>query len=786
MRSFYDEQNTKYFEKNIYKRPDSPEIETIVIDQLIYDQIEAQNKANQATKNPPKKVVKSPSPTQRFSLKKPTREKTNIEQSKCSDKDDTTGRIINSVGIKDEKQPKKESHGLTQIVKNFPQKREYDISSIIQKIAQNSQKDQGRKTRHNLSPIDKLLSERSNTPVFKKEKDEKFQNFDLSKDNFYQKETCVSPKDIDAFQNDPCLIPEVEKQKNELSAVSNFKEKQIIKNQFYTDTKAVPDLRQIKNADINVYSNEQKGQVEAERNSKSNFEKGDNQQGKNSQTSQVSISSIESNFGLQSNFSLKGNFLFSHADSGKSVEQNQMLISFSGANNEVFSKSNNVLPSNFTEINSNQNEKSKNLNFIGERSKDQTKNDSKTPEVFKEGEFKINADQQSFSKHKSGAQTPKFESNLHNSSCSQETSEKIQDFLKEGIVGKSVYRFYFCLYQTDLTVCLLEHLKKENLKVAEHERIIKSLRLSFLSKLEEATTFKNDILKLYQNQPSFNGNFVKKLETHYEFLKKLVDESKWLYETNNNTASERSSHLFKIESVCQHMQSNPQFQINREIIHEIISSLEALDNLQFSFDSQSDNKEKVVTSCLSTFGISSELNELVNDTMAEKLKPVPKELELKTEKIPKDEFPESTFQKKGFPKDLNKDQFKKQKVNENETDILTRKTQRAKHTKSESPVSNHIDSLISDISQKYNLHHSKKEILAKKSQSFIENDHKIKYSVPRSNNKMKGEHRANINIFVSDPLSNISPRNSIDKKEQSVYQQWKFIKNSFRANEAIS
>lgn len=212
--------------------------------------------------------------------------------------------------------------------------------------------------------------------------------------------------------------------------------------------------------------------------------------------------------------------------------------------------------------------------------------------------------------------------------CSQNVTSNLNDtanfnrreFLQEGIVGQSLYRFYFCLHSADLYQCLSEHIIKENVKIMEQENSIKALKQIFHNKLEQATIFKNEILNIYKNQPAFNGSFAGHLKEHYESLKKEVADLKKIYEFNVSMNSSKLIYLGKAQTILANMQKLNESDVSQNVIMDIVKVLEALDSLQISLDMSTNINEKIITSCLTTYGANSEVKELVNDTAADKFK----------------------------------------------------------------------------------------------------------------------------------------------------------------------
>ena len=326
-------------------------------------------------------------------------------------------------------------------------------------------------------------------------------------------------------------------------------------------------------------------------------------------------------------------------------------------------------------------------------------------------------------------------------------------------MGQSLYRFYFCLHSADLHQCLSEHIVKENIKIIEQENSIKALKQIFHNKLEQATIFKNEILNIYKNQPAFNGSFANQLKGHYESLKKEVADLKKIYEFNVSMNSSKLVYLTKAQTILASMLKLNESDVSQNVILDIVNMFESLDALQISMDVSATVNEKIISSCLTTYGASSEVKELVNDTGADKLKlanfkkaeapvyetvKIPKAnpnsigenqnmaktidfMKLNSFRIPEINEPISeqfrflssqppNFEKPNFQK-LN---FKKQ---QNETEAIEKLiTPKKSYNENEKLKGKDVEKMVNDISKKYNLKFQKNEGIIRKYNSHISDE----------------------------------------------------------------
>ena len=134
----------------------------------------------------------------------------------------------------------------------------------------------------------------------------------------------------------------------------------------------------------------------------------------------------------------------------------------------------------------------------------------------------------------------------------------------------------------------------------------------YLSKLEQATLFKNEVLKVYQGQPSFNSELSRLLSEHYNELKKEVDHLKKLFNSNSDAIVQKQTDISKAKQLLERMRSLSDNSIDQKLVQELVVHLENIDANQLTLD-HNKQSERVIESCLS-YGQNSEVVELKLDT----------------------------------------------------------------------------------------------------------------------------------------------------------------------------
>lgn len=183
-----------------------------------------------------------------------------------------------------------------------------------------------------------------------------------------------------------------------------------------------------------------------------------------------------------------------------------------------------------------------------------------------------------------------------------------------------LFSVYLQLPHDEQMFFFAQHLIRENEKWLEHENTIKSLKLMYHLKLEQATLFKNDILIVYRNQPEFNGTFLENLEKQYDFLKKEITEAQKIYEINAKISATKAQYIHEAQEALFLLENSEGSEQGIIAAQEIVSVIDYLDSLQPVFDIEFDIDKKIIFSCLSGQNVNTQLRPLANDKLHPKTK----------------------------------------------------------------------------------------------------------------------------------------------------------------------